>query len=58
MIIGFVQVAIDVERDEDEGGTFGETFTDYVRVYVLVNLMNKRESSFVLRRFLSVSLCC
>jgi hypothetical protein len=24
------QVAIDVERDEDEGGTVGETFTDYV----------------------------
>lgn len=24
------QVAIDVEREEDEGGTVGETFTDYV----------------------------
>ncbi|OEL13043.1 Protein strawberry notch-like protein 1, partial [Dichanthelium oligosanthes] len=23
------EVAVDVERDEDEGGTFGETFTDY-----------------------------
>jgi hypothetical protein len=25
------QVAVDVEREEDEGGTVGETFTDYVR---------------------------
>lgn len=24
------QVAIEVEREEDEGGTVGETFTDYV----------------------------
>lgn len=24
------QVAIDVEREEDEGGTVGETFTEYV----------------------------
>lgn len=26
------QVAIDVEREEDEGGTVGETFTDYVSI--------------------------
>lgn len=24
------QVAVEVERDEDEGGMVGETFTDYV----------------------------
>ena len=23
---------MDVEREEDEGGTVGETFTDYVRI--------------------------
>jgi len=38
-----MQLAVDVERDEDEGGTFGETFIDYVRVYVLINLMKKGE---------------
>lgn len=27
----FKQVAVDVEREEDEGGTVGETFMDYVR---------------------------
>lgn len=27
----FKQVAVDVEREEDEGGTAGETFIDYVR---------------------------
>jgi hypothetical protein len=33
-LLGFFvkQVAIDVEREEDEGGTVGETFTDYVRI--------------------------
>ena len=39
-----MQLAVDVERDEDEGGTFGETFIDYVRVYVLINLMRKRRA--------------
>lgn len=29
------QVAIEVEREEDEGGTVGETFTDYVSVFLL-----------------------
>ena len=38
-----MQLAVDVERDEDEGGTFGGTFIDYVRVYVLINLMKKGE---------------
>lgn len=28
------QVAIEVEREEDEGGQAGETFTDYVSVFV------------------------
>lgn len=45
-MIGFMQVAVDVERDEDEAGTFGETFIDYVRVDALIYLMKKRESSF------------
>ncbi|KAL6659053.1 hypothetical protein ACP70R_003093 [Stipagrostis hirtigluma subsp. patula] len=27
--VGFEQVAVDVEREEDEGGNVGETFTDY-----------------------------
>ena len=39
-----MQLAVDVERDEDEGGTFGEPFIDYVRVYVLINLMRKRRA--------------
>ena len=29
------QVAIEVEREEDEGGTAGETFTDYVSILLL-----------------------
>lgn len=29
------QVAIEVEREEDEGGTVGETFMDYVSVVPL-----------------------
>lgn len=53
-IIGFKQVAVDVERDEDESGTFGETFIDYVRVYVSFIFMKRRESSFVLPRSLPV----
>lgn len=36
-----MQVAVDVERDEDEAGTFGETFIDYVRVDALIYLMKK-----------------
>jgi len=40
-IIGFKQVAVDVERDEDESGTFGETFIDYVSVYVSFVFMKK-----------------
>lgn len=31
-----MQVAVDVERDEDEAGTFGETFIDYVRVELML----------------------
>lgn len=53
-IIGFKQVAVDVERDEDESGTFGETFIDYVRVYASFIFMKKRDSSFVLPRSLPV----
>lgn len=30
------QVAIEVEREEDEGGMVGETFTDYVIVFILL----------------------
>lgn len=33
MIIVEIQVAIEVEREEDEGGLVGETFTDYVSVH-------------------------
>lgn len=29
------QVAIEVEREEDEGGMAGETFTDYVSILFL-----------------------
>ena len=32
-IVCLEQVAIDVEREGDEGGTVGETFIDYVRFY-------------------------
>lgn len=28
-----LQVVVDVEREEDEGGTIGDTFTDYVRFF-------------------------
>lgn len=28
------QVAIEVEREEDEGGMVGETFTDYVSILI------------------------
>ena len=58
-IIGFKQVAVDVERDEDESGTFGETSIDYVRVYVSFIFMKKRESTFVLPRIPSCfHFCC
>ena len=30
------QVAIEVEREEDEGGMVGETFTDYVIILILL----------------------
>jgi len=30
LCIKLIQVAVEVERDEDEGGMVGETFTDYV----------------------------
>lgn len=30
----YIQVALEVEQEEDEGGTAGETFTDYVSVMV------------------------
>ncbi len=30
----YMQVALEVEQEEDEGGTAGETFTDYVSVMV------------------------
>ena len=39
------QVAIDVERDEDESGTFGETSIDYVRVYVSFIFMKKERAA-------------
>jgi len=33
LIVNEFQVAIDVEREEDEGGPVGETFMDYVRIF-------------------------
>lgn len=33
----YCQVAIEVEREEDEGGMVGETFTDYVSVLFFKN---------------------
>lgn len=30
-----VQVAIEVEQEEGEGGMVGETFTDYVRIIII-----------------------
>lgn len=32
-----LQVAIEVEREEDEGGLVGETFTDYVSVLFILS---------------------
>lgn len=33
-----IQVAIEVEREEDEGGLVGETFTDYVSTAIFYHL--------------------
>lgn len=34
------QVAIEVEREEDEGGMAGETFTDYVNLLICLKDMS------------------
>jgi hypothetical protein len=38
LIACFKQVAVDVEREEDEGGAVGDTFMDYVRYFFLKNM--------------------
>jgi hypothetical protein len=47
------QVAIEVEREEDEGGTAGETFTDYVSIISKCFLQNFCKESLCISELLA-----
>jgi len=40
LLIKTLQVAIEVEREEDGGGSVGETFTDYVSLTVFIPIFS------------------